>query len=68
MYRDVELIHMASANIEYYTNLWSTVLFWGSVPVVFFSQETGKTMFIAALILLAVRLLNNKLSIGKWLG
>ncbi|KIS43510.1 hypothetical protein LG58_2563 [Kosakonia radicincitans YD4] len=68
MYRDAELTHVVSANIEHHTNLWSTFLFWGSIPVVFLSQETGKTMLTAAFVLLVVRLLNNKLSIGRWLG
>jgi len=68
MYRDIELKYVVSANIEYYTDLWSTVLFWGSFPVGLLSQETGRTMMVAALALAAIRLVNNKLSIGKWLG
>ena len=68
MYRDIELKHIVSADIEYYTDLWSTVLFWGSIPVGLLSQETGKTMMTTALILLGIRLINNKLSLGRWLG
>lgn len=66
MYRDIESKHIISANIEYYTNLWSTVLFWGSIPVVFLSQDTGENMMLSAFVLLAIRMLNHRMSVGKW--
>ncbi len=65
---DIKLHHIISANVEYYTNLWSTILFWGSLLICGFSEVTGKGMMLAALALLAVRLVNNKLSMGNWLG
>lgn len=66
MYRDIESKHIISANIEYYTNLWSTVLFWGSIPVVFLSQDMGENMMLSAFVLLAIRMLNRRVSVGKW--
>lgn len=66
MYRDIESKHIISANIEYYTNLWSTVLFWGSIPVVILSQDMGENMMLSAFVLLAIRMLNRRVSVGKW--
>ena len=66
MYRDIESKHIISANIEYYTNLWSTVLFWGSIPVVFLSQDMGENMMLSAFVLLMIRMLNRRMSVGKW--
>lgn len=66
MYRDIEVKHVISANIEYYTDLWSTLLFWGSIPVVFLFQNMGENMMLSAFALLAIRLLNRRVSIGKY--
>ncbi|MBV2335204.1 hypothetical protein [Escherichia coli] len=68
MSKDIEIKDIIFANIEYYSNLWSIILFWSGVLISLFSLETGKTMVIAALVLAAIRAINNKLSLGRWLG
>ena len=49
-----------SANVEFYTDMWSTILFWLSLPVVFFFEDIGRFMMGAAWGLLAIRLVNNR--------
>ena len=66
MNKDIEMKDIIFANIEYYSNLWSIILF--GVLISLFSLETGKTMVIAALVLAGIRAVNNKLSLGRWLG
>ena len=66
--KDIEMKDIIFANIEYYSNLWSIILFWSGVLISLFSLETGKTMVIAALVLAGIRAVNNKLSLGRWLG
>ncbi|HFL4539926.1 TPA: hypothetical protein ACG32G_004775, partial [Escherichia coli] len=68
MNKDIEMKDIIFANIEYYSNLWSIILFWSGVLISLFSLETGKTMVIAALVLAGIRAVNNKLSLGRWLG
>ncbi|EFH7157252.1 hypothetical protein GMH39_26120 [Escherichia coli] len=68
MNKDIEIKDIIFANVEYYSNLWSIILFWPGVLISLFSLETGKTMVIAALVLAAIRAINNKLSLGRWLG
>lgn len=57
-----------SANVQFYTDMWSTILFWLSLPVAFFFEDIGRFMMGAAWILLAIRLVNNRWSLGRWLG
>ena len=66
MYNGVILKYIISGNVEYYTDLWSTLLFWSSLPVFFLSETAAQSMMLAAFALLAIRLINNKLIMGKW--
>ena len=68
MHSDIRLKYIISGNIEYYTDLWSTIFFWGSFPVFIISEPTAKSMMLATFALLAVRLANNKIGLGNWLG
>lgn len=68
MYEEVEMKWIVSSNINFYTSVWGTVLFWLSIPAALLSYELGKTMLTGAMLLLGTQLLNNKVSSGKWLN
>jgi len=68
MHEEVALKWVISSNINYYTSVWGTALFWASIPIALVSYETGKTIFTGAILLLGAQLLNNKISTGKWLN
>lgn len=68
MYEEVELKWVVSSNINFYTSIWGTLLFWLSIPVSLLSYESGKALFTGSIFLIGAQLLNNKISTGKWLN
>lgn len=74
MNEDVGFKIWLSAMVEYYTDLWSTILFWsGIISCVILeifgqSPDIGGALIKISFGILAIRLINHKMISGKWSG
>ncbi|UAN48327.1 hypothetical protein KGP17_12740 [Serratia sp. JSRIV001] len=63
-----------SAMVEYYSDLWSTILFWSGIILSVIlevsgqSTDIGGSLIKVSLGILAIRLINHKMVSGKWSG